>query len=112
MPKSVVAFAWLFEFTAELTSPEHMLLTVVLPLCLLMVELLTTLARARAKARAGARTDLAEVKAVARAMARAKVVLAKDFHRVRLLAEVKELTVVVMAPMEVVVKVHLVMVGP
>jgi hypothetical protein len=112
VPKSVVAFAWLFEFTAELTSPEHMLLTVVLPLCLLMVELLTTLARARAKARAGARTDLAEVKAVARAMARAKVVLAKDFHRVRLLAEVKELTAVVMAPMEVVVTVRLVMVGP
>ena len=59
MPKSVIAFAWMFELTAELTSPEHMLFAVVLPLRLPMVGLLTPTA-----------------KAVARAMARAKVVLA------------------------------------
>ena len=116
MPKSVIAFAWMFELMAELTSPEHMLFTVVLPLRLPMVELLTPTARAMAMTRARARTDLAEVKvmarAMSRAMSRAKVVLAKDFHRVRLLAEVKELTAVVMAPMEVVVTVRLVLVGP
>ena len=53
--KSVLAFAWMFELTAELMSPEHILFTVVLLLRLPMVELLTP-------GRARARTDLAEVK--------------------------------------------------
>jgi hypothetical protein len=99
VPKGVLAFAWMFELTAELMSPELMLLRV------LRLRLTPQRAKARTRAavRAKAQLDLAEVKAVARSIARAKVVLAKDFHRVPLLVEVKELTAVVTARLVVMV---------
>ena len=88
VPKSVLAFAWMFELAAELMSPELMLLRVLR----LRLPPQRATARTRAAVMAKAQLDLAEVKPMARSIARAKVVLAKDFHRVPLLEEVKELT--------------------